>query len=674
MNIPNLGEPLSPEQISLLQAISKSSRRSIIEMTSNAQSGHPGGSLSVIDYLAVLYSFIISQNNEPVVVSNGHVSPAVYAILGELGVVDKERAVKLFRKPSDVFEGHVNRKVRGVHFSTGPLGVGGSVASAFALGNHLKKSTETVYALMGDGEQQEGQAYEMMNFANKYALSNLVLFIDYNELQLSGSLNEIMPTNISGHYRAAGWEVIEVDGHDYQAMWNALSRAKSMQLQSSVDGLSGERGKPVCLLATTVMGKGVSFMEEAANGGKASWHGSTTNKELTEKALSELIVSDEERAMIDGFLAQFGGSLKEKIFSYDLIEGGSLMEGVNVGTPKEYPVGSEMFDCRGAYGNALTDLAGLNLNVVALTADLAGSVKTDGVKKAFPERHIECGISEQHMVSASGGLSLRGFIPFCSTFGAFMTSRAKDQARVNDINEANVKMVSTHCGLSVGEDGPTHQAIDDIGSFLGFFHTWIFEPADANQCDRIIRKVASIYGNVYVRMGRSKLPVLAREGADGVASTEAFFGGDYEFEIGRADVVRAGSDMTIVATGPMVERALQVRELLKADGVSVEVVAVSSLRPFDTETVAKSAKKTGAVLTVEDHNPDIGLGMLTTSALVQEGVVANAGVSGDSSLPLATMGVRKYQLSGTADELYEEAGLGVKAIADAAMKLVKEKK
>lgn len=666
MNIPNLGEPLSDEHLSFLRVLSTACRRSIIQMTANAQSGHPGGSLSVIDYLSVLYAFIISQSNSPVVVSNGHVSPAVYAILGELGVIDKERAVALFRKPSDVFEGHVNRKVRGVHYSTGPLGIGGSVASAFALGNVLKQSSESVYLLMGDGEQQEGQAYEMMNFASKYALSNLVLFIDYNKIQLSSSLEEIMPINIAGHYRSAGWEVIEVDGHDYQAMWSALSRARAMQMISSVDGASGEKGKPVCLLAHTIMGKGVSFMEEDSGAGKASWHGSATNKEQTEQALSELVIDEGGARMIRDFLQSFESKtgstpplrsrVGEKISSYDFVEMGSEMKGFDMGTPKEYPVGPTLFDCRGAYGNALTDLAGLNMNVVAMTADLAGSVKTDGVKKAFPERHIECGISEQHMVSVAGGLSLRGFIPFCSTFGAFMTSRAKDQARVNDINETNVKMVATHCGLSVGEDGPTHQAIDDISSFLGFFHTWIFEPADANQCDRIIRRAASVYGNVYVRMGRSKLPVIAAE--DG----SAFFGSSYEFKIGKADVVRSGKDLTIVASGPMVTRALEVREMMK-DTCDIEVVAVSSLKPFDSETVAKSAKKTGTVLTIEDHEPQIGLGMLVTGALKDEEV----------NVPLITMGVRAYQLSGTADELYEEAGLAPKDIAKAAEKLMKKK-
>ncbi len=604
-----------------------------------------------MDYLTLLYTFVISQHNDPVVVSNGHVSPAVYAILGELGVVDKERAITMFRKPGDVFEGHVNRHVRGVHYSTGPLGVGASVASSFALGDHLAKNTsETVYLLMGDGEQQEGQAYEMMNFAHKYRLSNLVLFVDFNDIQLSGSLNEIMPINVAGHYRAAGWEVIEVDGHDYQAMWNALSRAKAMQMNAASES---DGGRPVCLIAKTVMGKGVSYMESEAALGKASWHGSTASKELAEKALSELVVTPEQQAIISDYLAGFGGSLRDRISSSDVIKSGTPIENFKSGTPREYTV-TEKTDCRGAYGNALTDLAGLNTSVVAMTADLAGSVKTDGVKKAFPERHIECGISEQHMVSAAGGLSIRGFIPFCSTFGAFMSSRAKDQARVNDINETNVKMVATHCGLSVGEDGPTHQAIDDISSFIGMYNTSILEPADPNQCDRMIRAIAGVYGNFYVRMGRAKVPTITRQDDE----TKPFFGGDYEFKIGKADIVRTGKDVTIVASGPMVPRALEVRELLK-DTIDVEILVVSSLKPFDHETPEKSAKKTGKILTLEDHNVACGLGMIVSQSLEQSGL----------SLPITHLGVRGYQLSGTADELYEIAGLGVKAIKNAVEKL-----
>lgn len=637
MELPKLGLPLTDEQLRLLRAFSQSCRRSALQMVTNAKSGHPGGSLSLIDYLSLLYCFVISQTNEPVVISNGHVSPAVYAVLGELGVVDKQRAITHFRKPDDLFEGHVNRKLQGIYYSTGPLGVGASVASAFALSDKLKKSPDYTYLLMGDGECQEGMVYEMMNFAAKYRLNNLIAFVDYNKIQLSASLEEIMPLNIKGHFEAAGWEVMEVNGHDFVEMWNAISRAH----ESST--------KPVLLLGHTVMGKGVSFMEAVSKEGKADWHGVAPTAEQQEKALTELVLSESDSALLQDFVSHLSKNIKTPAMPNLWAK----IDGVDVGEPVTY--GSDkLIDCRGAYGTALLDLAKRNPNVVAMTADLAGSVKTDGVKKNFPERHIECGIAEQHMVSAAGGLSLRGFIPFCSTFGAFMTSRGKDQARVNDINETNVKMVATHCGLSVGEDGPTHQAIDDMSSFMGFMHTNILEPADPNQCDRMIRYVASVYGNFYVRMGRSKLPAILRE--DGTP----FFAGAYVFQPGRADVVRTGTDVTIVASGPMVERAVKVADAMKASEKSVEVIAVSSMRPFDEETILASARKTGRVVTVEDHHVATGLGSLVLQALARSGTNAR----------VQTMGVREYQLSGTSDELYEIAGLGVKEIEKAVREML----
>lgn len=610
---------LSPEEIKFIEAFAKSCRRSILEMVSNAQSGHPGGSLSMIDFLSVLYCMRVAESNEPVIVSNGHVSPAVYAVLAELGVVDKERALKNFRRANDIFEGHVNRKIDGIFYGTGPLGIGASVASAMALAEKMKKSGKSVFLTMGDGEQQEGQAYEMMNFASKYKLGNLLMFIDYNQVQLSDSLSEIMPINIKGHYEAAGWQVLEIDGHSLEEIWDAIN--------------SAERDRPTLILGKTVMGKGVEFMEKVGLENKADWHGKSPSKEDASKALSEIELNDEEQKI----LAEGLKKLNIKIDSKQ-IESGKI----NTGKSIIYPA-DKLTDCRSAYGAALLDLAKLNPQILAMTADLSESVKTDGVKRNFPERHIECGIAEQHMISAAGGLSLRGFVPFASTFGAFMTSRAKDQARVNDINETNVKMVATHCGLSVGEDGPTHQVIDDINSFEGFMNTKILEPCDPNQTDKIIRAIASEYGNFYLRMGRAKCPVITDEHGS------EFFGENYEFKIGKADVLRSGKRATIVASGPMVSRAI---EAAKEMGGDIEVIAVSSLLPFDNDTIVKSAKKTGRVITIQDHNIRTGLAKFTKEALFDAGL----------NVKFKAMGVSEYQLSGTSDELYEKAGLGIKDI------------
>lgn len=631
MNLPLLGSPLSDEHIRFLSAFAKSCRRSILQMLKNSQSGHPGGSLSSMDYLSLIYAMRVTETNEPVVVSHGHISPAVYSVLGELGAIPKERAIEKFRSADDIYEGHVNRKINGIHYGTGPLGVGGSAAAGFAVAESLKGDEGLVFLMMGDGEQQEGQVYEMLQFAAKHKLGNLINFIDYNEVQLSDSIEKVMPINIKGYYETAGWHVEEVDGHDFAAMWDALGRA------------AAEKNRPSVLIGKTVMGKGVEMMEKDGRELKSNWHGNAPKPDDADAALAEIELSDEEAQILEEGLAALPKNVSTK---FEL----KLEKAVNPGEPRTYEAGKDAA-CRDAYGNALRDLAAENGHVVALTADLAGSVKTSVMAKEFPERHIECGIAEQHMVSCSGGISLRGLVPFCSTFGAFMSSRAKDQARVNDINECNVKMVATHCGLSVGEDGPTHQAIDDVSSFAGFFHTMVLEPTDANQCDRMIRALASRYGNCYVRMGRSNLQIIERE--DGTP----FYAGDYKFELGKADVLKEGTRASIVASGPMVSKALEAAEALGGD---IEVIAVSSFVPFDDETVVASAKKTGKLLTVHDHNTRTGLGSFVLRALAKADVSAH----------VKTLGVEEYQLSGKPEELYEKAGLSTKHIEEAVKSLL----
>ncbi|MBN1258723.1 transketolase [Candidatus Peregrinibacteria bacterium] len=636
MDIPKIGEPLTAEHIDFLKTLSKSCRNSIVAMTANAQSGHPGGSCSVIDYLALLYAFIISQTGEDVIVSNGHVSPAVYAILAEMGYIPREDVIKTFRKRGSVYEGHITRHVPGVLYGTGPLGIGVSVASGFAMAEELNGKNRDIFAVMGDGECDEGQVYEMMHFASKYSLQNLTLFVDFNRVQLSGSLEKIMPINLKKIFASAGWEVYEVDGHDFQAMWETLGK--------SIRNL-----KPAVILGRTIMGKGVSFMEADGAALKSNWHGNAPKPEVANTALNgELKMSDEETKVLDAFRKQ----VKWRPPEPEEIEQLSVMGTIKTGKPIVLPAGTKA-DCRSAYGNALLDLAKLNPDIVALTADLGGSVKTDTMAKEFPLRVLDAGIAEQHMISCAGGLSIKGFIPFCSTFGAFMTSRAKDQARVNDINRTNVKMVATHCGLSVGEDGPTHQAIDDMGSFLGFYNTHILEPADANQTDHIIRYITSHFGNFYVRMGRHKIPVILKP--DGTP----FYDEKYRFEYGKADLLRSGKDITVVAAGSMVSIAVAVADKLKND-VSVEVIAVSALKQLDPDTLISSLQKTGRLITVEDHNPVNGLATQVNSMVAQEGL----------KVIINNLAVRAYQLSGDVFELYEEAGIGPKSLEQACRAII----
>ncbi|MDP4008717.1 MAG: transketolase [Candidatus Peregrinibacteria bacterium] len=646
MEIPKIGEKLGEEQVNFLKAFAKSCRKSIVEMVVNADSGHPGGSLSTIDYLSVLYAFILSQSGEPVIVSNGHISPAVYSVLAEMGYVDKEDVVANFRKAGSRFEGHVTRHVDGVFYGTGPLGTGISAAAGFAVAERVRaeqkgETPKRTFGVLGDGEAQEGQVYEMMNFAAKYKMDNFIVFMDYNQVQLTDSLAKIMPLQVKAHFQAAGWNVIDVDGHDYSAIWHALSLASA----PVADGV----GRPVLLLGHTIMGKGAGEMEKDGLEYKATWHGKSPGVEMGAEVIAGLTLSSEEEMILKAGMNVIRGSQNFwKPAHPNFPVHGSVIAEFDAGEPHVYAA-DEKTDCRSAYGNALKDLGSRNKNILVFDADLEGSVKTDGFHKAVPERFFQCGIAEQHMVSASGGASLDGFIPFCSTFGAFMTSRAKDQARVNDINQANVKMVSTHCGLSVGEDGPTHQAIDDMGAFRPFFNTVVLEPADPNHCDRIIRHVASHYGNYYVRMGRHKLPTLTK--ADG----SIFFDADYVFEEGKFDLLREGEDITIVASGPMVIKALEVMNELAAEGgPSVEIIIANSPSILDESLIMESVQKTGRLITIEDQNPYTGIGSQVIVMLIENGVT---GPDWDP-LKINRMGVREYQLSGTPEELYDMAGLG----------------
>jgi transketolase len=622
MNIPKLGEQLTQDQLDFLTAFRLSCSHSIIAMLKQSQSGHPGGSLSALDFINLIYAFIISQTGEKVIVSNGHISPAVYSTLAEMSYIPKQEVIDTFRQVGSIFEGHITRHVPGVWYGTGPLGIGASVATGMAHAAKFKNSDETIYAVVGDGECQEGIVYEMMHNANKYQLNNLIMFMDYNAVQLSGSLEEVMPVDFPAIFKSAHWNVIDVNGHDPQALWNAIHEAK----QST--------NAPTLILGRTVMGKGVEFMEGEGQEHRATWHGKTPSVEECEEILKGLETSEEQRQTLDDFVANNIQWQPEEPYALE-----KNPTQIDAGEATVLPV-DKVTDCRSAYGNALKDLADKNPEIIGMTADLGGSVKTDVMKKEHPDRVIEVGIAEQHMVSCAGGLSIAGLVPFCSTFGAFTTSRAKDMARVNDINKANVKMVSTHCGLSVGEDGPTHQAIDDMGSFHGFFHTTILEPADPNQCDRMIRYAAKTYGNFYVRMGRAKLPIITKE--DG----SVFYDENYEFTPG-CDMLREGSDITILAAGPMVEKVLNVRKKLEGE-VSMEVIVMNSLSHLDSAMIVESLKKTGKGLTIEDHNIKTGYGHTVAALLGDESV----------SVQLKHMGVTEYQLSGKAPELYIKAGLG----------------
>lgn len=625
---------LSSDELNTLQEMRNRCAKNILLSTSLAGSGHPGGSLSSLDMLLVTYGCIKHNADDPqmeerdrVIMSIGHVSPGVYSTLAEYGYFKEDDFLTGFRRTGSGFPGHVERIVPGVEWDTGNLGQGLSTAVGIAQGFKIQNRDNRVVCFMGDGEHQKGQIVEAIRYANKYNLHNLITVVDRNHLQICGPTEEIMPQSIRELYKSNGWDVKYLeDGHDYNAYFQAFS-----------ESYAKKSGKPTVIIARTIMGKGISFME---NLGK--YHGSTLGRDDLAAAMKELGVDDE----FDKWNA-----LREQPVGTDTIQKFVPIKlDVKKGEPILYEAGS-MTDNRSAYGNALESLAKANnseghMLLAGISCDLEGSVKMGGFRKHSPTAFVEAGIQEHHAATMAGGIASVGLVPFFSTFGAFAVSEVYNQNRLNDFNHASVKIVATHVGLDVGEDGPTHQCIDYLGLFSNYFRSSVFMPADPNQTDRIIRYIATEPGNIFVGMGRSKTPVIVKE--DG---TE-FFDENYTFQAGKADWLRKGTDAAIITYGAVVPAVMEAWEILSNAGRSVAVLNMASLCPIDKEAILQAAD-CGIVLTVEDHHIDTGLGSLVGTILAEEGKAIN----------FKRSGVQHYGGSGKPAELYASQGLDGTSIA-----------
>jgi len=605
-----------------LQNKAKIARAAILTMTTLAGSGHPGGSLSSIDLLLTLYSMIkhdpknpILEDRDRVIVSNGHVSPAVYACLGLYGYFRLDDAIAQFRKAGSIFEGHIEREVPGVEWTTGNLGQGLSAGAGMALACRLKDRSNHVFVLMGDGEQQKGQITEARRFAMKYNLNNLTAIVDYNRLQISGSIHKVMPQNIRHNWESDGWKVIEVNGHDLGSIFTAFSDA----FQATT---------PTMILAHTIMGKGIPFMEN-----QARYHGSTLSEEQLEEAMKILELPnklDEYKRMRDDFLA-----VPNKI------NGFSLRTSFDPGAAFVY---DKETDNRSAWGAAIADLAKLNkdkeIPIVVVDCDLQASVKTAEFEKETPERFIQAGIMEQNAAVVSGALSTCGIQTFWADFGMFGISEVYNNQRLNDINHTNLKVIVTHVGIDVGEDGRTHQCIDYIGLMRNLYGFRVIIPAEPNQTDRVIRWLVNQPGNFLVAMGRSKLPFIRRD------NRELFYGAEYCFEYGKIDIIREGKDGTVIVTGTPIGRALKAVDMLREEGLFLKLAYVSC--PLDISGVELQPLLTNAkVITVEDHNVHTGLGSIIAEKILESRM----------DCALLKIGIDKYPVSGSSDDLYKWAGM-----------------
>lgn len=613
-------ERINGNALNEITRISKKIRKDILSMTINAGSGHIGGSMSSADIYLMLWlcGNITPANAEDdsrdrIVISHGHTSPGLYAVLGNFGFFDIDEAVEKFRKKESIFEGHPSINIPGVEWGSGSLGQGLSVGSGFAMASRLRSINNHVFVVMGDGEQQKGQLTEAAQFAAKHKLSNLTAIVDVNRLQASGGTSEIMPSNIYQKYLSAGWEVITINGHDYNEIYSALKFRSD---------------KPVAILAETVMSKGVSFIEN-----NYEYHGKILNKQQYADALNEL--GDEfsvKSLQVEPSLHEKGLSTPES----------KIQKGNSITYKTDKPV-----ECRTAVGEAIYDVIKNNAGapIAVVDCDLMESVKTLKVLKDFPGQFIECGIQEHNAATVSGALSKAGVIPFFLDFGVFGIDETYGQHRMNDVNNTSIKLITTHCGLDVGEDGKTHQCVDYISLISNLPGYKLIIPADANQADRVTRYIASTPGNFVVAVGRSKVPVLSNE------TNEPFYNEDYSYEYGKAEWIKQGKDVTVIATGTMVNKAVKAAKELSGEGVSVGVLNISSPQKINVNDI-KAACATGLVITYEDHFVQSGLGNIVAGIIAENGFTCK----------FKKMGVSKYGKSCSADEQYPLQGLDEEAL------------
>jgi transketolase len=623
---------LSSEWLQKLGDLTRRGRGDIIKMTSAAGSGHPGGSMSSLEVYLMLYHFGRVNPKDPyaddrdrIIISHGHTSPGAYVALGYAGFFDVNDAIYGFRMAGSPFEGHVERDVPGIEWGTGNLGQGLAVGVGKAIYARLSGQNFHTYVIMGDGEQQKGQIAESRRHAIKYGLNDLTVVIDYNKRQISGAIDKVMPQNIRPEWEADGWRVLEIDAHDLDQVYVALQHS------------THDHHAPHMILAHSIMGKGVSFMEN-----NEAYHGAAVKNDRVSEALKEL------GNLTNDFEAIVARRKQGPPPQFDLKH--PVRPKLQPGAPIIYAADAKS-DNRSAWGKALVSVAEANagrndLHVAVFDCDLAGSVKTNGFAEKYPDNFFQFGITEHATAATAGSLSVEKALAIWSDFGVFGIAETYNQARLSDINHANMKLVCTHSGIDVGEDGKTHQCIDYFGLLNSTFGWKVITPADPNQTDRAVRHALCTEGNFAVVMGRSVIPIITRE--DG----HPLFGEGYTYRYGRMETIRKGERLVLVAAGNMIVNALDAWTRLSSEGIRVELICVcdwSDLHPDDLAHLSSFAH----MVVHEDHNVKTGLGTAIGAALAERGC----------SSRLTKMGVAEYGASGKPADLYRMLGLDGASVA-----------
>ncbi|MBI2773038.1 MAG: transketolase [Chloroflexi bacterium] len=610
----------APAKIETYRALARQLRVDSIRCSTAAGSGHPTSSLSAADLMAVLlaghlrYDFAKPDDpaNDHLIFSKGHASPLVYSLFRAAGAITDQELLT-FRKLGSRLEGHPTPLLPWVDVATGSLGQGFPIAVGVAwAGKRVLDAPYHVWALLGDSETAEGSVWEAFDRAGNEGLANLTAILDINRLGQRGPTELQWDTDAyAQRIEAFGWEAIVIDGHDLDEIDDALGRAR-------------DATRPTAIVARTRKGHGVSFLDD-----KEGWHGKALKPEELEKALDEL-GREPPRT--------FEAATPPRWSRPELKRG-----------PVTLPAYTEALATRKAYGEALAALGRARGDVVVLDAEVSNSTHSEDFKKEFPQRFFESYIAEQQMVASAVGMQVVGLVPFASTFAAFLT-RAYDFIRMAAVSRANIRLSGSHAGVSIGEDGPSQMALEDLAMMRAVHGSTVLYPCDAGQTAKLVAAMADREGIVYMRTTREKTPLVYKP--------------DETFEIGGSKVVRGGGAddrVAVVAAGITLHEAIKAADELAAAGTKVRVIDLYSVKPVDRKALVAAAKATGGrILVVEDHWAEGGIG---------DAVLASLAEAGEIGLRYRHLAVREMPGSGKPTELLDAAGISAKHIVAAVKEL-----
>ena len=614
------------EKLEKLQKIAAWMRYYILNMTTQAGSGHPTSSLSGVELMSGLFfggffrydlDHPKHPNNDRLIFSKGHASPLFYTLWAAAGGLS-EAELMTYRHFGSRLEGHPTVTFPYCEAATGSLGQGLSIGVGQALNaKYLDKLPYTTYVLLGDSEMAEGSQWEALQLAAHYKLDNLVGILDVNRLGQRGETMygwDLMA--YENRIKAFGWETILVkDGHSFAEVLEAYRSAALISDQ------------PVMIIAKTIKGKGVSFIENQ-NG----WHGKTLDKEQLARALMELGPVDQ--------------AVRGRLLPPEDLRPAEIQP--QPAAPLSYPPDKPLAT-RKAYGNALKRLYPEFPQIVALDGEVSNSTYAEILKEAHPDRFFEMYIAEQNLVGAALGLQARGKLTFASTFAAFF-SRAYDQIRMSRYSDPNLKFCGSHAGVSIGEDGPSQMGLEDLAMFRAILDSVVLYPSDAVSTERLVEAMARHRGISYLRTTRMATPIL--------------YGPDEKFPIGGCKVLRRSQQdvVTVVGAGVTLFEALKAHEELQKEGIALRVIDLYSVKPVDEATLKEAAAATRAVITVEDHYPEGGLGDAVRTALAA------------IPTPVYSLAVRQKPKSGKPAELLDYEGISKGGIIKMVLGLLQEMK